>query len=174
MKLRISTLAVPALCVLFTAAGAAVTAGPAAATAISGGCEGGHVQFMSDTPIGLEPTQVTARLDGDLHTCVGTPTEEGGWSTDFVGEASCLGVNGKLDATFNWANGEVSRLVGPFALNGYGAPATNTLQIVEGPGSGGTVVITTGPIEKAGGSVTTCIDGPIRNVGMPVTGAQFA
>lgn len=175
MKLRNSTLAVPALGALFI--GIATTGmgiGPAQASSIQGSCEGGHVQFMSETPIGLEPTQVQARLDGDLHTCQGTPTKEVGWSTNFVGEASCLGVNGQLDAQLHWAGGDVSRMTGPFTLNGYGAPASNTLQIVEGPGAGGTVVINTGPIEKSGGTVTTCVDGPLKNVGMPVTGATFA
>ncbi|MFI6869511.1 hypothetical protein [Nocardia sp. NPDC050406] len=175
MKLRNSTLAAPALgavCLGIATTGLGIA--PAQATAIQGSCEGGHVQFMSETPIGMEAEQVKARLDGDLHTCQGTPTEEVGWSTDFVGEASCLGVKGQLDAILHWAGGETSRMTGPFTLNGYMAPATNTLQIVEGPGTGGTVVITTGPIEKAGGSVTTCIDGPLKNVGMPVTGATFA
>lgn len=174
MKLRNSTLALPALGAVFIGiATTGMSVGTAQAGSITGSCEGGHVQFMSTTPISLEPTDVEARLDGDLHTCSGTPTTEVGWSTNFIGEASCLGVKGDLDALFHWAGGETSRVTGPFTLNGYAAPSTNTLKIVEGPGSGGTVVITTGPIEKAGGTVTTCVDGPLKNVGMPVTGAQF-
>ncbi len=145
----------------------------ATAEPIAGGCTGGNFSY-STSPLGLAVTPVTATWNGNLTGCTGTPASEATVSGTFSGDGSCSDVDGQIDGTVNWSNGAVSRISGPWHVQGgLGASTANTVTITDGPGVGGRLVVEQGPISNAMAMTGSCLAGEARGADVPILAARF-
>ncbi|MEV6773288.1 hypothetical protein AB0N05_32100 [Nocardia sp. NPDC051030] len=150
-----------------------VLAGHAAAEPITGSCDGGVIHFNSD-PIGLVPSSDNATFTGNFGGCNGTPASGATFNGNFIGTASCFDINGQVDGTMTWSNGEVSKVSGPWHVpGGVGAAATNTVDISDGPGTGGKLYVDQGPV-NGGAMVGPCLIDQARNGEIPINGLRLS
>lgn len=141
------------------------------AAPMSGSCSGGVISFDT-SPLGLVPAPTTAAVGGNFNGCQGTPAPGGNITANFVGDGSCLDVNGRVDGVLNWSNGEASTVSGPWRVpGGVGAPQVNTVAITSGPGAGGQLTVDQGPVD--GVPMTgPCLVGAARHASLPINGLQ--
>ncbi|QIS14027.1 hypothetical protein [Nocardia arthritidis] len=147
--------------------------GTATATPLQGSCSGGAVNF-STNPIGLVQGPIGATFVGNFGGCQGTPAGGGTFVGQFTGSGNCLDVAGQVNAKFNWANGEVSTLVGPWRVpGGLGAPMINTLAIVDGPGAGGQLVVDQAAVDGLS-QTGPCAINSVRYLNVGVSNLRFS
>ncbi|WP_194837536.1 hypothetical protein [Nocardia sp. XZ_19_369] len=164
---------IAALAMVLAAAAAPLAVGSqAAAESMNASCGGGTVYYDTD-PIGFQSMPINAGVRGNLSGCQGTPTHDATIDAQFTGAASCMDINGQVDGTVTWSNGEVSAVSGPFHVpGGFGAPATNTLTIESGPGAGGQIVMDLGPVNGATLAVA-CAMGQAQHGELPILGLRI-
>lgn len=163
-----------ALAVGTAATAAVLVVGAPQAAAMSGSCTGGNLN-MDTSPIGLGSGPITAQVSGMLTGCSGTPGSTAKFVGDYSGSGNCFDVNGNVNARFEWDNGEVSTVSGPYHVAGGVAPppSTNTVPITSGPGAGGTVTVTQGGPD-AGALTGPCLSGAARALNVSVQSATFS
>ncbi|MEU0501840.1 hypothetical protein [Nocardia sp. NPDC005998] len=167
---KIATASVAAAALATTAFGAA----QATADPIAGGCSDGQFDFTT-SPLSMTSAPTTATWSGNLNGCSGTPAPTATVSGTFNGTGSCFGVTGNIDGSINWSNGQVSRIRGPWRVQGgLVAANTNTVVIVDGPGSGTQMAIDDGGIINPTAMTGPCLSGNVRAASIGITEVRFA
>ncbi|WP_433728133.1 hypothetical protein ACQP0C_38100 [Nocardia sp. CA-129566] len=167
---KIATASVAAAALATTVFGAA----QATADPIAGGCSGGQFDFTT-TPLSMTSAPITATWSGNLSSCTGTPAPTATVNGTFNGTGGCLGATGNIDGSINWSNGQISRIRGPWHVpSGMATANTNTVVIVDGPGTGGQMVIDDGGIINASALTGPCLSGDVRAASLRITEVRFS